>query len=58
MAHSSIPTHPTVALEWRTGYQHRGVEPVDASALDYVLDGDDPVARAARSRILITGGAA
>lgn len=53
MAHSSIPTAPTVALEWRTGYQHRGTEPVDAGALDYLLDGDDPVARAARSSVVI-----
>ena len=58
MAHSHSPTPQPVALEWRTNYKHRGVEPVDASGLDYLLDGDDPVARAARSRVLISGGAA
>ena len=58
MAHSSIPTAPTVALEWRTGYQHRGIEPVDASGLDYLLDGDDPLARAARASVRILPAAA
>lgn len=53
MADSSILTSPTVVLEWRTGYQHRGIEPVDPSGLDYLLDGDDPLARAARASVVI-----
>lgn len=54
MARSNSPTSQPVTLEWRTGYQHRGNESVDASGLDYLLDGDDPLARAARASVLIT----
>lgn len=53
MARSNSPTSQPVTLEWRTGYQHRGIEPVDPSGLDYLLDGDDPLARAARASVVI-----
>ena len=53
MATANLHTSRPVTLEWRTGYQHRGNEPVDAGALDYILDGDDPLARAARSTVRI-----
>lgn len=54
MATTDHHTTRPVALEWRTSYKHRGIEPVDAGALDYLLDGDDPLARAARASVLIT----
>lgn len=49
----TVMTKSNPRLEWRTGYAHRGNEPVNAGALDYLLDGDDPLARAARSSVLI-----
>lgn len=53
MATTDLHTPQPVALEWRTGFQHRDVEPVDASGLDYLLDGDDPLEGAARSNLSI-----
>ena len=52
-AQETVMTKSNPRLEWRTGYAHRGNEPVNAGALDYLLDGDDPLARAARSSVLI-----
>ncbi|AVM65110.1 MULTISPECIES: hypothetical protein [Dietzia] len=45
-------------LEWRTGYAHRGIEPVTETEMPYLLDGDDPLALRARASVVILGGAA
>ena len=54
MAHSQ---HPTPTVRWNTRFSD-DTAPLITRELEYILDADDPVAVAARSRVLIFGGAA
>ncbi|HIW69682.1 MAG TPA: hypothetical protein H9878_16475 [Candidatus Dietzia merdigallinarum] len=52
MAHSQ---HPTPTVRWNTHFGHPAdTAPLTASEFEYVLDGDDAVAVAARASVLIT----
>ena len=48
--------HPTTVARWNTRFSD-DTAPLIARELDYVLDGDDPIARAARASVLITAQA-
>lgn len=51
MAHSQ---HPTPTVRWNTHFGHPAdTAPVSPSEFEYILDADDPIARAARASVLI-----
>ena len=44
--------HPTTVARWNTRFSD-DTAPLITRELEYVLDGDDPIARAARASVLI-----
>lgn len=51
-----MANHPTTVARWNTRFSD-DTAPLITRELDYVLDGDDPIARAARASVLITAQA-
>lgn len=52
----AMANHPTTVARWNTRFSD-DTAPLITRELDYVLDGDDPIARAARASVLITAQA-